>query len=79
MGRKEMHTMKLEKVIKVCLKLKERGFNFSSTKQWGNLKSKHNHYGYGNVRLNYVLHHPNAPYIAVFCEQPSGEYITELL
>jgi hypothetical protein len=74
-----MHTMKLEKVLKVCLKLKEKGFNFHTTLQGGKPKSKHNHYGYGKIRLNYVLHHPNAPYLAVFREQENGEYITEIL
>jgi hypothetical protein len=71
--------MKLKKVLKVCLKLKERGFNFTNATQGGRPKSKHNHYGYGHVRLNYVLHHPNTPFLAVFREQANGEYTTELL
>jgi hypothetical protein len=75
---KEIHAMKLEKVTKVCLKLKEKGFNFHTTPQHKNPKSKHNHYAYGNVRLNYVLHHPNGSYVSVFREQANGEYITDL-
>ena len=71
--------MNLENVLKVCLKLKERGFNFHTIRQGGGLKGKNNHLGYGTCRLNYVLHAPNTPYIACFREQPNGEYITEIL
>ena len=71
--------MKLKNVLKVCLKLKERGFNFHTIRQGGGLKGKNNHLGYGTCRLNYVLHAPNMPYIACFYEQPNGEYITKIL
>ena len=71
--------MKLEKVQKVCLRLKEKGFNFGTVKQWKSLRSKHDHLGYGKVRVNYVLYNPNNRTIAVFREQANGEYITELL
>jgi hypothetical protein len=71
--------MKFKNVLRVCLKLKERGFNFHTTEQWGKEKSKNNHIGYGSNRVNYVLHHPKTPYIACFFEQPNGNYITKLL
>ena len=71
--------MKFQNVLKVCLKLKERGFNFHSTEQWGNGKSKNNHIGYGSNRVNYVLHHPKRAFVACFFEQANGEYITKIL
>ena len=76
---KGLTIMKFQNFLRVCLKLKERGFNFHSTRQWGSGKSKNNRVGYGNSRVNYVLHHPKTPYLACFFEQPNGEYITKIL